>query len=344
MADCPRPHDDEARILLAHGGGGSLTQRLIDSVFRPRFANRHMEEAHDGAVLDAGGRRIAFTTDSFVVKPLFFPGGDVGTLAVNGTINDLAMCGARPLALSAAFILEEGLPRATLERVAQSMSDACRAAGVELVTGDTKVVDRGKADGLFVNTSGIGLVEAPSPVTPRAVRPGDAILLNGDVGRHGMAVMSARDGLSFDGPIVSDTAPLAAPVLDLLAAGVEVHCLRDATRGGLAGVLVEIARSARRSLLVREDAIPVDEAVRGACEILGLEALYVANEGRFAAFVADKDAEKALSVLRRHESCAGARLIGRVLDDERGLVTLKGPLGAGRLLDQLSGEQLPRIC
>jgi len=344
MPDCPVPLNDEARILLAHGGGGTLMHRLIESVFLPRFNNPHLAEGHDGAVLDVGSRKIAFTTDSYVVKPLFFPGGDIGTLAIHGTINDLAMCGARPLWLSAGFILEEGLPRETLERVARSMSAACRAAGVELVTGDTKVVDRGKADGLFVNTSGIGLVESPSLISPRAVRPGDAILLNGDVGRHGMAVMSAREGLSFESPIESDTAPLAAPVLDLLAAGVEVHCLRDATRGGLAGVLVEIAQAAKRSLLIEEAAIPVTEAVRGACEILGLEALYVANEGRFAAFVPEKDAEKALAILRRHASCADSRLIGRVLDDERGLVTLKSPIGVGRLLDMLSGEQLPRIC
>jgi hydrogenase expression/formation protein HypE len=279
-----------------------------------------------------------------VVKPLFFPGGDIGKLAIHGTVNDLAMCGARPLWLSAGFILEEGLPREILERVAQSMSEACRAAGVELVTGDTKVVDRGMADGLFVNTSGIGLVESPTRISPRAVRPGDAILVNGDIGRHGMAVMSAREGLSFESPIESDTAPLAAPVLDLLAAGVEVHCLRDATRGGLAGVLIEIAQAAKRSLLIQESSIPVTEAVRGACELFGLEPLYVANEGRFAAFVPEKDAEKALAILRRHASCSDSRLIGRVLDDERGLVTLKSPIGVGRLLDMLSGEQLPRIC
>jgi hydrogenase expression/formation protein HypE len=344
MSDCARPHADDARILLGHGSGGALTHRLIESVFRPRFSNPRLDEGHDGAVIDVGGRRAAFTTDSFVVKPLFFPGGDIGKLAVHGTINDLAMCGARPLCLSAGFILEEGLPRETLERVAHSMSEACRAAGVELVTGDTKVVDRGKADGLFINTSGIGLVESPAHISPKAVRPGDVVLVNGDIGRHGMAVMSAREGLEFESPIESDTAPLAAPVLDLLAAGVEVHCLRDATRGGLAGVLVEIARAAKRSLLIQESAIPVTEAVRGACEIFGLEALYVANEGRFAAFVAEADAERALSILRRHESCADARVIGRVLDDERGLVTLKSAIGVGRLLDMLAGEQLPRIC
>jgi hydrogenase expression/formation protein HypE len=344
VADCPRPLSDESRILLGHGGGGTLTRRLISSVFGERFSNPRLDERHDGAVLEIGGVKIAFSTDSFVVRPLFFPGGDIGKLAVHGTVNDLAMCGARPLYLSAGFILEEGLPRETLERVAESMREACVACGVELVTGDTKVVDRGKADQMFVNTAGVGLVAAPRPVTPRAVRPGDAILVSGDLGRHGMAVMSVREGLSFEGPIESDTAPLAAPVLDLLDAGVEVHCLRDATRGGLAAVLVEIAESAGRSLLVEEALIPVDEAVRGACELLGLDPLHVANEGRFAAFVPERDAEKALAVLRRHPVSAGARRIGTALEDARGVVTLKSALGIGRLLDLPAGDPLPRIC
>lgn len=344
MPDCPLPLSDETRVLLAHGGGGALMHRLIESVFLPRFSNARLDERHDGAVLEAGGVRLAFTTDSYVVKPLFFPGGDIGKLAVHGTVNDLAMCGARPLWLSAGFILEEGLPRETLERVADSMRDACRASGVELVTGDTKVVDKGKADGLFVNTAGIGLVESPSPVSPRAIRPGDAVLLNGDVGRHGMAVMSVREGLAFESPILSDTAPLAEIVLDLIAEGVELHCLRDATRGGLGGVLLELAEGAGRSLLIEEAAVPVDEAVRGACELLGLDPLQVANEGRFAAVVPEKDAERALSVMRRHPEGAGARRIGRVLDDDRGVVTLKNAIGVGRLLDRPMGDPLPRIC
>jgi hydrogenase expression/formation protein HypE len=344
MADCPLPLTEESRVLLGHGGGGTLTRRLIADVFGSRFSNPRLDERHDGAVLELGGARIAFTTDSYVVRPLFFPGGDIGKLAVHGTVNDLAMCGARPHSLSAGFILEEGLPRDVLERVAESMREACAACGVELVTGDTKVVDRGKADGLYVNTSGVGLVEAPRAVTPRAVRPGDAILLSGDIGRHGMAVMSVREGLSFESPIESDTAPVAAPVLDLIKEGVEVRCLRDATRGGLAAVLVEIAESSGRSLLIEEAAIPVDEAVRGACELLGLDPLHVANEGRFAAFVPERDAEKALAVLRRHPVSAGARRIGRVLEDARGAVTLKGALGVGRLLDLPAGDPLPRIC
>lgn len=344
MAECALPLADETRILLGHGGGGTLTRRLISSVFGARFSNPRLDERHDGAVLELGGVRVAFTTDSFVVKPLFFPGGDVGKLAVHGTVNDLAMCGARPAYLSAAFILEEGLPRETLERVAESMREACAACGVELVTGDTKVVDKGKADGLFVNTAGVGLVAAPRPVAPRSVRPGDAILVSGDVGRHGMAVMSVREGLGFEAPILSDTAPVAAPVLDLLESGVDVHCLRDATRGGLAAVLVEIAESAGRSLLIEEPAVPVEEPVRAACELLGLDPLHVANEGRFAAFVPEADAERALAVLRRHPVSAGARAIGRVLEDGRGVVTLKSALGVGRLLDLPAGDPLPRIC
>ena len=344
MADCPVPLSDESRILLAHGGGGVLMHRLIESVFLPRFGGGALDDRHDGAVFEFGGAKLAFTTDSYVVKPLFFPGGDIGRLAINGTVNDLAMCGARPLWLSAGFILEEGLPRETLERVVDSMRDACRAAGVELVTGDTKVVDKGKADGLFVNTAGIGLVEAPSPVSPRAIRPGDAVLVNGDVGRHGMAVMSVREGLGFEGALVSDTAPLASIVLDLLASGIGVHCLRDATRGGLAGVLLELASGAKRSFLVEENLVPVEEAVRGACELLGLDPLQVANEGRFVAVVPDADAERALAVMRRHEHGKGSRRIGRVLDDARGVVTLKSALGVGRLLDLPLGDPLPRIC
>lgn len=319
-------------------------QQLIDRVFVAAFANPALDERHDGAVLDPGGRRIAFTTDSYVVRPLFFPGGDIGSLAVNGTVNDLAMCGARPRWLSAGFILEEGLPLDTLGRVVESMQTAAAAAGVTLVTGDTKVVDKGKGDGLYVNTAGIGVLEPAVAIGPRQVRAGDAILLSGDVGRHGMAIMSVREGLTFESPIESDCASLAAPVLDLIAEGIDVHCLRDLTRGGLAAGLNEIAAAAGLEINVDESAIPVSEPVRGACEILGLDPLYVANEGRFVAFIREPDVDRALTVLRRHAVSLESRRIGQVRSGAPGLVTLRSRIGAQRILDLLSGEQLPRIC
>jgi hydrogenase expression/formation protein HypE len=341
---CPIPISAYPKVLLAHGGGGRLTQQLLDKIFLPSFDNPLLDQKHDGALLDVAGHKVAFTTDSFVVHPLFFPGGDIGALAVNGTVNDLAMCGARPMWLSAGFILEEGLPMETLWRVAQSMRQAATAAGVMLVTGDTKVVDRGKGDGLFVNTAGIGKVEHNKAVGPAQVQPGDAVLISGDLGRHGMAIMSVREGLEFESTIESDCGPLHAPVLALLDSGVEVHCLRDLTRGGLASALNEIATAARVQVDVDEIAIPVQEQVRGACEILGLDPLYVANEGRFVAFVAEHDAERTLAVLRQHEVSQGAVRVGRVVAAERGLVTIKSRIGASRILDLLTGEQLPRIC
>ena len=344
MDNCPLPLNDESRVLLGHGGGGTLMHRLIEKVFVPRFRNPLLETRHDGAVFDFGLDRLAFTTDSYVVRPLFFPGGDIGKLAVHGTVNDLAMCGARPLYLSAGFILEEGLPMESLERVAESMRQACEMSGVQLVTGDTKVVDRGKADGLFINTAGIGRVETTRTISPQSVMPGDGILLNGDIGRHGMAIMSVREGLSFESPIESDTAPVAGLVQELLTAGIEIHCLRDATRGGVASVLVEIAEASRHSLLIDENQIPVREDVRGACEILGLDPLYVANEGRFLAFIAKRDIQRAMDIMGLHPLGVETRLIGHVTEDARGLVTLKSAIGAARLLDMLSGEQLPRIC
>ena len=290
------------------------------------------------------GCQLAFTTDSYVVRPLFFPGGDIGTLAVNGTVNDLAMCGARPLYLSAGFILEEGLAMETLWRVVASMKAAADAAGVSLVTGDTKVVDRGKGDGLYVNTAGIGIVDYDRAIAPASVERGDAILLSGDIGRHGMAIMAVREGLQFESSIESDCAPLAEPVLALLDGGIEVHCLRDLTRGGLASALVEIAEASRLHLHVDETDIPVREDVRGACEILGFDPMYVANEGRFVAFVTARDADRAVDILKRHAVCAGARRIGTVDEAPAGLVTLRSGIGATRVIDMLSGEQLPRIC
>ena len=336
---CPVPRIDDETVLLAHGSGGRAMHRLLESVFLPTFANPMLESAHDGAVLNINNGRLAFSTDSYVVHPLFFPGGDIGTLAVNGTVNDLAMCGARPLFLSAGFIIEEGLPMETLRRVAQSMQLAAQAAGVQVVTGDTKVVDRGKGDGLFINTAGIGVIEHPVQIAPQNVRPGDAVVINGDLGRHGMAIMAVREGLEYESLIESDCAPLAESVLALLDAGIEVHCLRDLTRGGLTSGLCEIAQSANVHIHIEESAVPVNEEVRGACEILGLDPMYVANEGRFAAFVPQKDVNAALSVLGD-----GARQIGIVDEGSDGLVTLKSAIGATRILDMLTGEQLPRIC
>lgn len=343
-AACPLPIGQYTHVLMAHGGGGRLMQQLIDQVFISAFSNPRLDERHDGAILDAQGRRFAFTTDSYVVRPLFFPGGDIGTLAVNGTVNDLAMCGARPRWLSAGFILEEGLPIETLERIVASMRQAAATAGVEIVTGDTKVVEKGKGDSLFVNTAGLGTIEHSMPIGPRHTRIGDAILLNGDLGRHGMAIQSVRDGLEFEGPIESDCAPLADIVMGLIEAGIAVHCLRDLTRGGLAAGLNEIAATARIQIDIDESAVPVSEPVRGACEILGFDPLYVANEGRMIAFVPESDADRALAIMRALPVGDGACRIGSVLSDSPGLVTLKSRIGARRILDLLSGEQLPRIC
>jgi hydrogenase expression/formation protein HypE len=348
-ASCPVPRAGASRVQLAHGGGGRLTQRLIEEVFLPAFANPFLLARHDGAVLDLpssvpGSSRLAMTTDSYVVRPLFFPGGDIGSLAVYGTVNDLAMCGARPLWLSAGFILEEGFPMDDLRRVAASMRAAADAASVLLVTGDTKVVDKGKGDGLFVNTAGIGLVEATAPIGPVSVRPGDRILLSGDLGRHGMAILAAREGLGFESRIESDAAPLAEPVLDLIRAGLRVHCLRDLTRGGLGAALVEIAEASGQRLLIKESEVPVREDVSAACEVLGLDPLYVANEGRLVAFITETDADQALAVLRRHPVSREACVIGTVGPEADRLVTMTTRLGSTRIIDLPSGEQLPRIC
>jgi hydrogenase expression/formation protein HypE len=340
---CPAPQTAADTIQLAHGGGGRVMAQLLDRVFRPAFGNPMLARQHDGAAFELAGR-AAFTTDSFVVKPLFFPGGDIGKLAVYGTVNDLAMCGARPLYLSAGFILEEGLSLDTLRRVVASMREAATQAGVQVVTGDVKVVDRGMADGIFINTSGVGRVVAPITVEPQNVRPGDAVILSGDIGRHGMAVMAARHGFGFETMIESDCAPLAAPVLALLEAGIELHCLRDLTRGGLASALVEIAETAGVAIKLEEQAIPVREDVRSACELLGLDPLHVANEGRFAVFVAPKDAKRAVDIVRRHEVSRAAVVIGKIAAGPLGQVSSRGILGPARAIDMLSGEQLPRIC
>lgn len=340
--NCPVPDMDSEHIELAHGSGGLLTHRLIEDIFRPAFAHSPEDFTHDGALIDVAAGQVAFTTDSYVVQPLFFPGGDIGSLAVNGAVNDLAMCGARPVCLSAGFVIEEGFPVSDLRRIAQSMQSAAQAAGVRLVTGDTKVVERGKGDGLYINTSGIGTVVAPAPVSPRQVRPGDRILVSGDLGRHGMAIMAVREGLGFEPPIVSDCAPVVAPVLRLIGEGIPLHCLRDLTRGGLATALIEIARTAGVAMLMEQSEIPVSPPVRGACEILGLDPLYVANEGRFAALVPPQAAEAALAVLRGFDPSAA--IIGTVQEQGvPGSVALR-TLGGSYALDLLACEQLPRIC
>jgi len=342
---CPVPLPAGGRILLAHGGGGRMTRELVERLFVPAFRNDALAVLHDAAVLEPPGSALAFTTDSFVVHPMFFPGGDVGTLAVNGTVNDLAMSGARPLWLGLGFILEEGLAVDDLARVVASIRSAAHAAGVVVVAGDTKVVERGKGDGVYITSSGVGAVVAKRPVAPDRVRPGDAVLVSGPVGQHGVAVMAVRDGLQFSSPIPSDCASVAPPVMALLEAGLDVHCLRDPTRGGVATVLNEIATQAGCEIVVHESAVPVGEDVAGACEVLGLDPLYVACEGRFLAFVAPGEAEAALALLRARPDTAAAARVGTVAQaGTPGLVTLKTRAGGERVLDLLSGEQLPRIC
>ena len=341
---CPLPIVEHATVQLAHGGGGRLMRNLIEGLFRPAFADGPPSPAHDSAVVEIPGGRLAMTTDTFVVRPLFFPGGDIGKLAVFGTVNDLAMSGARPLYLSAGFILEEGLPMDVLRRVVGSMSAASRETGVRIVTGDTKVVNRGKGDGIFINTAGVGLVPPGLDIAPQNVVPGDVVLVSGDIGRHGMAVMSVREGLGFESELQSDCASLAGLVEAMSAVGRDLHCLRDLTRGGLAAAVNEIALDVRVGIELQEEAVPVSEPVAGACEILGLDPFYVANEGRLVAFVASRSADMVLDILRRHPAASGPAIIGRVTDAHPGIVEVRGRMGGGRILDLLSGEQMPRIC
>ncbi len=340
---CPAPHTADDTIELAHGGGGLMTHRLIDGIYRPALAATPNDLTHDGAVLNIAGARVAFTTDSYVVHPLFFPGGDIGSLAINGTVNDLAMCGAKPLYLSVALVIEEGFAIRDLRRIVLSMRDAAATAGVQLVTGDTKVVERGKGDGLYINTSGVGAVSPTRPpIAPQQVRPGDVIVLSGDIGRHGIAIMAAREALGFETTVMSDCAPLAAAVGQLIESGIELHCLRDLTRGGLATALIEIADVSKLSIRLDESTIPVSDPVRGACEILGLDPLYVANEGRFVAFMPADSAERSVAILRRFSQ--GVSVIGSVEPSGNSAAVYLNTIGGVRCLDMLTGEQLPRIC
>lgn len=341
---CPIPITEYKNVLLAHGGGGRLTQQMIRKMFLPSFRNEFLESLHDGAVVPFQGARMAFTTDSYVVNPIVFPGGDIGALAVNGTVNDLAMCGARPLYLSAAFIIEEGFPMNDLWRIVLSMETASRNAGVLLVTGDTKVVDRGKGDKIFINTSGVGAIESGVDIHPKRVKAGDRIILSGPIALHGIAIMSVREGLEFETRIESDTAALHDLVTTMLGASKEVHALRDPTRGGLASALNEIAEAARVGISISEDRILIGEAVKGACEILGLDPLYVANEGKLVAFV-DPDAnDRVLAAMRRHPLGKEAAVIGEVVADHTGTVVMRSRIGGRRVVDMLSGDPLPRIC
>jgi len=362
---CPIPISDYPTITLSHGGGGKLSQMLVERMFVPAFANAELETLHDGAILvldDQGSgirdqesavpgrpssvvRRLAFSTDSYVIHPRFFPGGDIGSLAIHGTVNDLAMCGARPLYLSAGFILEEGLPMDELWRIVQSMAAAAAAAGVRIVTGDTKVVERGKGDGIFINTAGIGLIPPGVQISPKRARPGDVVLINGPIASHGIAIMSVREGLEFETTLESDSAALNGLVADILEAGGEaVHVLRDPTRGGVASSLNEIAAQARVGFLLDEVSIPIQEEVRGACEILGFDPLYVANEGKCLVVVAPEAADAVLAAMRGHPLGLETAVIGEVMAERPGKVFLRSRIGGLRVVDMLSGEQLPRIC
>jgi hydrogenase expression/formation protein HypE len=341
---CPVPRPAREAVLLGHGSGGRLSAELLRDVILPAFANPVLGRLDDQAVVSVNGSRLAFTTDSFVVKPLFFPGGDIGSLAAHGTINDLAMGGARPLFLSVAFIIEEGLPMEVLRRVVGSLREAARKAGVDVVTGDTKVVEKGSGDGIFINTSGIGLVPDGIDLSADRARPGDRILLSGTIGDHGITILGQREGLEFESAVESDTAPLHTLVAEMLGVTPQFRCFRDPTRGGLSSSLNEIAAQSRVGIELEEREIPLRDEVRGACEMLGLDPLYVANEGKLVAIVDPAKAEAVLAAMRKHPLGREARIIGTVTESHPGLVTMRTPLGTTRIVDMLAGDQLPRIC
>ncbi|OPL18673.1 MAG: hydrogenase expression/formation protein HypE [Candidatus Aegiribacteria sp. MLS_C] len=341
---CPIPISDYPKVTMAHGGGGRLMNQLIDRMIIGTFSNSFLDRRHDGAVMELDGGTLAFATDSHVVTPLFFPGGDIGSLSVYGTVNDLAMCGARPLWLSAGLIIEEGFSMEDLWRVIRSMAEAAARAGVQIVTGDTKVVDRGKGDGIFINTSGVGIVPEGLSIHPSSLRDGDAVILSGDIGRHGMAIMAAREGIGLEIPVNSDLAPLSGMVSGLLREGLDIHCMRDLTRGGLASGLNEIADQAGLTVFIDEASIPVTEQVAGACELLGFDPLYVPNEGRFVTFLPQEHADRAVEILKNHDDGKGACRIGSVGPRTGSGVIMRSLIGSDRIVDMISGEQLPRIC
>lgn len=341
---CPAPLRDSPVVVMGHGGGGAMSAELIEHLFLPAFGSAADAQLGDAAVIEIAGLRLAFSTDSFVVQPMFFPGGSIGHLAVNGTVNDLAMVGAVPMVLSTAFILEEGTPLAELGKVAQDVGEAAKTAGVKLVTGDTKVVDHGNGDGVFINTAGIGVIPDGVDIRPQRVTAGDVVIISGDIGVHGIAVMSCRKGLDFGTPITSDCAALHGLVAAMIATGADIHMLRDPTRGGVAASLNEIARAAGVGISLVEQDLPIPRGVRDACGLLGLDPLYVANEGKLLAIVAAEDAGRVLSALQQHELGGGARIIGQCVPENPGIVTARTALGGTRVVDLPIGEQLPRIC
>ncbi len=342
---CPLPLVDYPTIVMGHGGGGKLGNELVEHLFLPAFRNAALENLGDAAVLDLGAGRIAMSTDSFVVQPLFFPGGSIGSLAVNGTVNDLAVSGAVPKFLSASFILEEGFPLSQLAAIVQAMAEAAATAGVQIVTGDTKVVERGHGDGCYINTAGVGVLRDGVAVGPHRARPGDAILVSGAIGDHGMAIMSVREGLEFESQIRSDCASLNGMIAEVLdAAGDAVHAMRDPTRGGLASTLNEIAQASNVGIAIDETKLPVRPEVQSACELLGLDPVYVANEGKAVFFVAPEAAEQVLAILRAHRLGREAAVIGRVTAGHPRLLVARTAMGANRVIPIQIGEQLPRIC
>lgn len=341
---CPLPLRDYPRVVMGHGGGGAMSAELVENVFVPAFGNRILAGLGDSAVLTLGGARLAFSTDSYVVRPLFFPGGSIGDLAVNGTVNDLAMSGARAAYLSCGFILEEGVETAVLGRVAQAVGRAAKAAGVQIATGDTKVVEAGHGDGIYLNTAGIGIVPDGVDIRPQRAEPGDVVIVSGNIGLHGVAIMSVREGLEFGVEIESDCAPLGGLVEAMLAVTPDLHVLRDPTRGGLAAALNEIAAAAGVGVVVQERRVPIPDQVANACAILGLDPMYVANEGKLVAFVPRDAAEEVLAAMRAHPMGAGAAVIGECVADHPGMVVARTPLGGTRVVDLPLGEQLPRIC
>ncbi len=341
---CPMPLRDYPQIVMGHGGGGKLSADLVEHLFLPAFQNDALASLADAARFTIGGQRLAFSTDSYVVRPLFFPGGCIGDLAINGTVNDLSMLGARPLFLSVGMIVEEGLPMATLGSLAERMAVAARQAGVQVVTGDTKVVDKGHGDGIYINTSGVGLIPDGVDIAPQNARPGDAILISGMIGDHGMAIMSVREGLEFESVIESDSAPLNHLVAAMLETTGNIHVLRDPTRGGVASSLNEIAKSAQVGMVLDERALPVRPEVAAACELLGMDPLFVANEGKLIAIVPAEAAEALLETMRRHPFGKDAAIIGHVVDAHPGMVVAKTGIGGTRVVAMQIGEQLPRIC